>query len=133
MHHWVIFGVMPVFALANAGIALDLHELTTAISHPVTLGIAFGLLLGKPLGITLFAWLAVRLGLAEIPASVRWSQILGLGLLGGIGFTMSLFITNLAYEEAPELVAAAKVGIFAASLLAGTLGYLLLRRLGTRS
>jgi NhaA family Na+:H+ antiporter len=133
MHHWVIFGVMPVFALANAGIALDLHELTTAISHPVTLGIAFGLLLGKPLGITLFAWLAVRLGLAELPASVRWSQILGLGLLGGIGFTMSLFITNLAYEEAPELVATAKVGIFAASLLAGTLGYLLLRRLGTRS
>lgn len=133
MHHWVVFGVMPVFALANAGIALNLHELTTAISHPVTLGIAFGLLLGKPLGITLFAWLAVRLGLAELPAGTRWSQILGLGLLGGIGFTMSLFITNLAYEEAPELVAAAKVGIFAASLLAGTLGYLLLRRLGTRS
>jgi NhaA family Na+:H+ antiporter len=133
MHHWVIFGVMPVFALANAGIALNLRELTTAISHPVTLGIAFGLLLGKPLGITLFAWLAVRLGLAELPAGTRWSQILGLGLLGGIGFTMSLFITNLAYEEAPELVAAAKVGIFAASLLAGILGYLLLRRLGTRS
>jgi NhaA family Na+:H+ antiporter len=133
MHHWVIFGVMPVFALANAGIALDLHELTSAVSHPVTLGIACGLLLGKPLGITLFAWLAVRLGLAELPAAVRWSQILGLGLLGGIGFTMSLFITNLAYENAPELIAAAKVGIFAASLLAGTLGYLLLRRLGTRS
>jgi NhaA family Na+:H+ antiporter len=130
MHHWVIFGVMPVFALANAGITLDLHELTTAVSHPVTLGIACGLLLGKPLGITLFAWLAVRVGLAELPAGARWSQILGLGLLGGIGFTMSLFITNLAYEEAPELVAAAKVGIFAASLLAGTLGYLLLRRLG---
>jgi len=133
MHHWVIFGVMPIFALANAGIALDLHELATAVSHPVTLGIACGLLLGKPLGITLFAWLAVRLRLAELPAGARWSQILGLGLLGGIGFTMSLFITNLAYEEAPELVAAAKVGIFAASLLAGTLGYLLLRRLGTRS
>ena len=133
MHHWVIFGVMPIFALANAGIALDLHELATAVSHPVTLGIAFGLLLGKPLGITLFAWLAVRLGLAELPTGARWSQILGLGLLGGIGFTMSLFITNLAYEEASELVAAAKFGIFAASLLAGTLGYLLLRRLGTRS
>lgn len=130
MHHWVIFGVMPIFALANAGIALDLAELTAAAGHPVTLGIACGLLLGKPLGITLFAWLAVRLGLAELPAGTRWSQILGLGLLGGIGFTMSLFITNLAYEEMPELVAAAKVGIFAASLLAGILGYLLLRRLG---
>lgn len=133
MHHWVIFGVMPVFALANAGIALDLGELATAASHPVTLGIALGLLLGKPLGITLFAWLAVRLGLAELPAGTRWSQIVGLGLLGGIGFTMSLFITNLAYEEAPELIAAAKVGIFAASLLAGILGYLLLRRLGQPS
>ena len=130
MHHWVIFGVMPIFALANAGITLELHELATAISHPVTFGIALGLLLGKPLGITLFAWLAVRLQLAELPAGTRWPQIFGLGLLGGIGFTMSLFITNLAYEAAPELIAAAKVGIFAASLLAGTLGYLLLRRLG---
>jgi NhaA family Na+:H+ antiporter len=130
MHHWVIFGVMPVFALANAGIALDLNELAAAAGHPVTLGIALGLLLGKPLGITLFAWLAVRLRLAELPAGTRWPQIFGLGLLGGIGFTMSLFITNLAYEAVPELIAAAKVGIFAASLLAGILGYLLLRRLG---
>jgi len=128
MHSWVIFGVMPVFALANAGIALDLEELTTAASHPVTLGIALGLLLGKPVGITCFSWLAVRLGLAELPAGVRWLQIFGLGLLGGIGFTMSLFITSLAFENTPELVAAAKVGIFAASLLAGISGYLLLRR-----
>ena len=133
MHPWVIFGVMPIFALANAGIALDRHELASAISQPATLGIACGLLLGKPLGITLFAWLAVRLGVAELPAGVRWPQILGLGLLGGIGFTMSLFITNLAYQDAPELIAAAKVGIFAASLLAGSLGYLLLRRLGRSS
>ena len=129
MHHWVIFGVMPIFALANAGIRLDLHELGLALTQPVTLGIALGLLVGKPLGITLFAWLAVRLGLAELPAGTRWPQIAGLGLLGGIGFTMSLFITNLAYADAPQLVAAAKVGIFAASLLAGILGYLLLRRL----
>jgi NhaA family Na+:H+ antiporter len=127
MHHWVIFGVMPVFALANAGIAFDLQELANAISHPVTLGIGCGLLFGKPFGITLFAWLAVRLGLADLPAGTNWSQILGLGMLGGIGFTMSLFITNLAFEEAPELIAAAKVGIFASSLLAGTFGYLLLR------
>jgi NhaA family Na+:H+ antiporter len=133
MHPWVIFGVMPIFALANAGIALDRHELISAISQPATLGIACGLLLGKPLGITLFAWLAVHLGVAELPAGVRWPQIFGLGLLGGIGFTMSLFITNLAYQDAPELIAAAKVGIFASSLLAGTLGYLLLRRLGRSS
>jgi len=130
MHHWVILGVMPIFALANAGIDLKLSELADAAGHPVTLGIALGLLLGKPLGITLFAWLAVRTGLAELPAGTRWPQIFGLGLLGGIGFTMSLFITNLAYDDAPELVAAAKVGIFSASLLAGILGFLLLRRLG---
>jgi NhaA family Na+:H+ antiporter len=73
------------------------------------------------------------MGLAELPVGTRWAQILGLGLLGGIGFTMSLFITNLAYEAAPDLIAAAKVGIFAASLLAGILGYLLLRRLSPAS
>ena len=131
MHHWVIFGVMPIFALANAGISLDIDQLGAAISHPVTLGIALGLLLGKPLGITLFAYLAVRLGLADLPTGTRWPQIFGLGLLGGIGFTMSLFITNLAYEEHAELIAAAKVGIFAASLVAGVLGFMLLRRLAT--
>lgn len=133
MHHWVIFGVMPIFALANAGITLSPSELSAAADHPVAIGILAGLLLGKPLGITLFAWLAVRLGLAELPSGTRWSQICGLGLLGGIGFTMSLFITNLAYESAPELVAAAKVGIFSASLLAGIGGYLLLRRLSSHS
>ncbi len=132
LHHWVIFGVMPVFALANAGIPLDPGELASAVSHPVTIGIALGLLLGKPLGITLFAFLAVRLGLAELPPGTRWAQIFGLGLLGGIGFTMSLFITNLAYTEHVELIAAAKVGIFAASLTAGILGFLLLRCLGSR-
>lgn len=133
MHHWVIFAVMPIFALANAGITLSPADLGAALNQPATLGIAAGLLLGKPLGITLFAWLAVRLGLAELPAGARWAQVLGLGLLGGIGFTMSLFITNLAYEATPELVAAAKVGIFSASLLAGIVGYLLLRRLSNHS
>jgi NhaA family Na+:H+ antiporter len=129
MHHWVILGVMPIFALANAGITLDIGQLGTAFTHPVTLGIAIGLLVGKPLGITLCAWVAVRLGIAILPPGISWGQIFGVGLLGGIGFTMSLFITNLAYGANQELIAAAKVGIFAASLLAGTLGYLLLRRL----
>jgi len=127
MHHWVILGVMPIFALANAGITLDIDQIGTALVHPVTLGIALGLLVGKPLGITLCAWLAVRLGIAVLPPGISWRQIAGVGVLGGIGFTMSLFITNLAYGENLELIAAAKVGIFAASLLAGTVGYLLLR------
>jgi len=127
MHHWVILGVMPIFALANAGITLDFAQLGAAFDHPVTLGIALGLLVGKPLGITLFAWLAVRLGVAILPSGIAWRQIAGVGLLGGIGFTMSLFITNLAYLETPELIDAAKIGIFGASLIAGSLGYLFLR------
>jgi Na+:H+ antiporter, NhaA family len=124
---WVIFGVMPLFALANAGISLSLGELQAALSHPVTHGVTLGLLLGKPLGIFGFSWLAVRLKLAELPRGCGWLDILGIGILGGIGFTMSLFITNLAFTP-PLLIADAKVGIFAASLAAGAVGYLLLAR-----
>jgi len=127
MNSWVIFGVMPIFALANAGISLSLGELQAALAHPVTHGVALGLLLGKPIGILGFSWLAVRLKLADLPRGCGWLDILGIGILGGIGFTMSLFITNLAFDP-PLLVADAKVGIFAASLLAGAAGYLLLRR-----
>jgi Na+:H+ antiporter, NhaA family len=127
MNSWVIFGVMPIFALANAGISLSLGELQAALAHPVTHGVALGLLLGKPIGILGFSWLAVRLKLADLPRGCGWLDILGVGILGGIGFTMSLFITNLAFDP-PQLVADAKVGIFAASLLAGAAGYLLLRR-----
>lgn len=127
MNRWVIFGVMPVFALANAGISLGWTELLDSLSHPVTQGVAFGLLFGKPIGILAFSWLAVRLRLADLPDGVNWEQILGVGVLGGIGFTMSLFITNLAFRQS-NLIADAKVGIFAASLLAGIIGYLLLAR-----
>ncbi|BCR03571.1 Na(+)/H(+) antiporter NhaA [Desulfuromonas versatilis] len=127
MNAWVIFGVMPIFALANAGVSLDPAGLAASLSQPVTLGVALGLLVGKPLGIVLFSWLAVRLNLAELPNSASWLQMLGIGLLGGIGFTMSLFITNLAFHQA-DLITDAKVGIFAASLLAGLVGYGLLYR-----
>ncbi|MDT8441636.1 MAG: Na+/H+ antiporter NhaA [Desulfuromonadales bacterium] len=125
MNHWVIFGVMPIFALANAGISMTLAELVAALGSPVTLGVAFGLLIGKPVGITLVSWLAVKTGLAHLPDGTRWRDIFGIGILAGIGFTMSMFITSLAYPQA-ELIADAKVGIFAASLLAGVAGYLLL-------
>ncbi|MBE0599066.1 MAG: Na+/H+ antiporter NhaA [Desulfuromonadales bacterium] len=129
MQNWVIFGVMPIFALANAGVTIGLHELASSFVHPVTLGVIFGLLIGKPLGIFVFAWLAVRLGLAHLPAGVRWRQILGIGILGGIGFTMSIFITSLAFGTSP-LVTDAKIGIFVASLFAGIVGYLVLVRSG---
>jgi len=128
MNHWVIFGVMPIFALANAGISLSLPDLAAAFTNPVTYGVAFGLLIGKPLGITLFTWLAVRSGIALLPQGVRWQEILGISMLGGIGFTMSIFITNLAYLDG-LLINSSKAGIFAASLLAGGLGFLYLSRL----
>ena len=127
MQGWVLFGIMPLFALANAGISLNGRELAAAVSDPVTLGVALGLLLGKPLGVLLFSWLAVRLGVAELPRGSSWRDILGIGVLAGIGFTMSLFITELAFSD-PLLIARAKLGIFAASLIAGALGFLLLAR-----
>jgi len=125
MQGWVIFGVMPIFALANAGISLTLADLGQSLASPVTYGVASGLLLGKPLGILLFSWGAVRLGWCDLPHGSDWLDILGMGILAGIGFTMSMFITSLAFG--PSMFAShAKVGIFVASLLAGVLGYLFL-------
>ena len=125
MHAWVIFGVMPLFALANAGISLTLGDLSHSLSSPVTLGVALGLLFGKPFGILLFSWCAVRIGWCDLPHGSRWADIFGMGLLAGIGFTMSMFITNLAFSN-PAFATHAKVGIFLASLLAGISGYLFL-------
>jgi NhaA family Na+:H+ antiporter len=120
LHPWVAYAIMPIFALCNAGVALDAASLGDPEAQRVALGVALGLLIGKPVGITLFAWLAVRLGVAELPRGVGWFQIVGAGLLAGIGFTVALFIAALAFSE-PQLVSGAKVGILAASLLA-TLG-----------
>lgn len=129
MHRWVIFGVMPIFALANAGIPLGWGELQVALNQPVTIGVVVGLFIGKPVGIFLFSWLAVKLNLADLPKESSWSALLGIGILGGIGFTMSIFIANLAFYR-PEMISQAKTGIFGASLLAGITGYLLLAKVG---
>jgi NhaA family Na+:H+ antiporter len=128
LHGVVAFGIMPLFALANAGVPLGLAQLGGGDGTPVALGIALGLLVGKPVGITLLAWIAVRLGLASLPQAVTWRAIGGAGILGGIGFTMALFIAGLAFSRAPELLVAAKLGILGASLLAGLAGWLLLHR-----
>ncbi|MFB6286278.1 MAG: Na+/H+ antiporter NhaA [Candidatus Bipolaricaulia bacterium] len=125
LHPWVSFGIMPLFALANAGVALE-GGLVNDLLHPISLGIALGLILGKPLGVTLLAWLTVRLGWADLPAGVGWPQVIGVGMLAGIGFTMSLFITGLAFGGT-SLEPLAKIGILSASLLAGLLGWGLLR------
>lgn len=126
LHLWVAFGIIPLFALANAGVDLG-GDLAAAFAAPVTLGVIFGLLLGKPLGITLFAWAAVRVGLAAKPEEVSWRAIHGVSWLGAIGFTMSLFIGNLAFGEG-VLLDDAKIGVLSASLAAGLVGWFLLRR-----
>ena len=124
---WVRLIIMPIFALANAGVALETS--TAAATSPVSLGIVLGLVVGKPIGIFCASWLAVRLGLALLPAQVGWRQILGVGAIGGIGFTMSIFIASLAFAGQP-LLEIAKLGIFAGSLVAGGTGFLLLFKFG---
>lgn len=125
LHPLVAFGIIPLFALANAGVALG-TELLRALTHPVGLGVLIGLVVGKQLGITAFAWLAVKSRLADLPTGVTWWQLYGVGWVAGIGFTVSLFITTLAFTE-PELVALAKVGILAAAVISGGIGWALLR------
>ncbi|HET6314389.1 MAG TPA: Na+/H+ antiporter NhaA [Chloroflexia bacterium] len=125
LHNWVAFIIMPLFALANAGVALSAEALRGE-TLPVALGILAGLLIGKPLGLFGATWLAVRAGLVTLPQSVTWRHIAGLACLGGIGFTMSLFVATLAFGGDP-LLETAKLGILAASLIAGTAGFLLLK------
>ena len=120
LHPYVAFGIMPLFAFANAGVSLKGLELGGGEPLAVGVGIVLGLVLGKPLGIMLAALVAVRLKLAELPDGVRWRQLLLLGILGGIGFTMSVFIANLAFEDR-RLLAAAKFAVLVGSTLAATL------------
>lgn len=125
LHPWVAFGVVPLFALANAGVSLE-TEFLRALTHPVGLGVFVGLVVGKQLGITIFAWLAFKGHLATLPTGVTWRQLYGVGWVAGIGFTVSLFITTLAFTDL-ELVALAKVGILVAAVCSGGLGWLWLR------
>ena len=121
LHPWTSYLVIPVFALANAGVVLSAETLRAALQSPIALGIIFGLVVGKTIGITLFSWLAIKLGLAEAPPGVRWPHLVGTAAVAGIGFTVSLFITALAFEDA-TLVATAKTGVLLASFAAGLLG-----------
>jgi Na+:H+ antiporter, NhaA family len=121
---WVAFAIMPAFALFNAGVTLGGEG--GGFGNVVTLGAFLGLLVGKPVGITLFVALAVALGVTRLPAGVGWAAIAGVGLLGGIGFTMALFIAMLAFGESPALDQA-KIGVLSASVCAAVVGYLLLR------
>jgi NhaA family Na+:H+ antiporter len=120
LHPWVAFGIMPLFALTNAGVTLEV----SALKSPVALAIATGLVLGKPLGILVFSWAAVKLGIARLPSGVSWQVLGAAGCLAGVGFTMSLFIAGLALDG--DLLVAGKVGTLSGSLLSAALGLLLL-------
>jgi len=124
LHYFVAFFVMPIFALANAGVALGGEDGINWTSR-VIWGVALGLLLGKPLGITLFSWLAVKLGLAQLPQGIHFVHIVGVGFLAGIGFTMALFIGGLAFSD--DELNYAKLGILSGSALAGVIGFTMLR------
>jgi NhaA family Na+:H+ antiporter len=121
----VAFAVVPIFGFANAGVSFDGMS-AGALLAPVPLGIAAGLFLGKQIGVFGFSWVAIKLNWADLPADASWPQLYGVALLCGIGFTMSLFIGLLAFND-PELQEAAKLGVLVGSLLSGTIGYLLLR------
>lgn len=126
-HIWhmpVAYLVIPIFALANAGIALEFDSLGETLSHPVMLGVSLGLIFGKFIGITGFSWLVLKLGIAELPKDTSFTQIAGISLLAGIGFTMSIFIAQLGFANNPELLLMAKTGILLASVLSGVTGFI---------
>jgi NhaA family Na+:H+ antiporter len=125
LHPWVSFLIVPLFALANAGVAIE-GDLASLAGDPIVLGVFVGLVVGKQVGIMGASWIIVRSGLAVLPDGVGWRHVYGVAWLGGIGFTMSLFIGELAYGES-EALALAKLGILAASVVAGVGGFLVLR------
>jgi NhaA family Na+:H+ antiporter len=132
LHSWVAFAVVPVFGFANAGVSLAGISMENLVD-PVPLGVALGLLVGKQVGIFLLAALAIHFGLAKLPEGSSWVQLYGVALLCGIGFTMSLFIGNLAFPGSPHLVDEVKVGVLMGSILAAMGGVAVLRRCSTRS
>ncbi len=133
LHFPVSFVIIPLFVLANAGVPLDTGSLSLALLSPISLGIIVGLLVGKQLGIVLFSWGVVKLKWADLPSGVTWRQIHSVGWLGGIGFTMSLFIADLAFTSSQRaLLDQAKIAILLALLVAGVGGFLLLRTTRTK-
>jgi NhaA family Na+:H+ antiporter len=127
LHKPVAFLIIPIFALANAGVAVT-GGFAELFASPVTLGVVLGLVVGKPIGITLCAWIAVKSGLATLPAGATWRQVVGISALCGIGFTMSIFIATLAFPGQAALLDSAKLGILVGSLVSGLIGWVLLVR-----
>jgi NhaA family Na+:H+ antiporter len=122
---YVAFGIMPLFALANAGVSLDGMSMNSLMG-PVPLGILCGLFFGKQIGVFLFAYLSVKFKFAEMPSNSNWLKFYGVGILTGIGFTMSLFVGNLAFVENNQYMDGVKIGVLSGSMLSAVIGYLLL-------
>jgi Na+/H+ antiporter 1 len=130
LHPWVSFAIMPIFAFANAGVSFADVSMVDLFA-PLPLGIAVGLFVGKQLGVFAASWVAIRLGVCRLPHDISWTALYGVCLLTGIGFTMSLFIGTLAFEN-PGYAAGTRLGVFLGSILSGLCGYLLLRVIGGR-
>ena len=130
LHNWVAWFVMPVFALANAGINFS-SDVTPNFS--LVINISLSLILGKSLGIAIFSWIGMKTRLIELPGGITFRQIIGVAFLAGVGFTMSIFIAGLAFPGNPVLIDSAKGGILAGSALAGIIGFLVLRVSGKKS
>lgn len=130
LHYWVAYLIMPVFALANAGV---IFSSDMNLDFNLTVVIATSLFVGKSLGIPLFTFIGLKLKLIELPAGVNFQQVFGVAFLAGVGFTMSIFISNLAFEQHPELMDSSKVGILLGSVISGAVGYIILRLLGKKS
>lgn len=128
----VNFLIMPLFALSNTNIRFE-NGMTDGLVSPLGFGIILGLVIGKPLGITFFSWLSTKIGIAKLPSGAKWKHIFGAGILGGIGFTMSIFVSILSFSQDNRLLAEAKFAILCASLLAGTIGAIYLIAVGKRS
>lgn len=125
LHIGQAFVILPLFAFFNAGVPIG-GDFLDILTNPVSLGVILGLVLGKQIGVLLFSWLAIKSGRAALPEGVKWAQLWGVSCLAGIGFTMSIFIDELAFSD-PVIIDEAKVGVLVASLIAGTLGYIVLR------
>ena len=126
LYPWVYFGILPLFALTNADVSFLGGDMGAMITSPVFFGVFFGLLLGKPIGIMLFSFITIKTKLASLPENVNWMHMLGAAILGGVGFTMAIFVANLAFPAHPELITNAKVAILSASTLAGIIGFVFL-------
>jgi len=125
LHRFVTYVIIPLFALANAGVIIESPDINI-LRHPLISNIGYSLLIGKAVGIFVFSWIAIKLKLALMPENIKWIHIFGVAVLGGMGFTMSVFITNLAFDI-PELLNLSKLGIISASFVSAILGFLILR------